>query len=249
MELTQLNQRIAVANAESKRLNNERAVNIGKRETLEKQLNDAIHLYNETYNSSLDVNSLNAEIEKVAKEKEQEVSNIETVLGLIKSGKFDEAQARVSGNSVEPVVSSNSSSEVTEQSGVVPNISSNQIPNLVPNVAEPAEVVTSPVQGVNSIPEPNPVPNSVPKTPTLSGLDTNVHENGTIPNIGIPTPVNTSGKLESLDDMLASPPNIGKPPVLNNKNDVKSTPSTPESPITSFNAILGGSQFKPQGDI
>lgn len=237
MELTQLNQRIATANAESKRLNNERAVNIGKRETLEKQLNDAIHLYNETYNSSLDVNSLNAEIEKVAKEKEQEVSNIETVLGLIKSGKFDEAQAIVS----EPVVSSNSSSEVTEQTGVVPNISSNQIPN----VAEPAEVVTSPVQGVNPIPEPNPVP----KTPTLSGLDTNVHENGTIPNIGIPTPVSTSGKLESLDDMLASPPNIGKPPVLNNKNDVKSTPSTPESPITSFNAILGGSQFKPQGDI
>ena len=43
--IADLNQRIAIANAESKRINNERQVNIGKRETLQQQLNSALQKY------------------------------------------------------------------------------------------------------------------------------------------------------------------------------------------------------------
>ena len=56
--LEQINSRIAVLNSTSQRVNNERQVNIGKKETLKKQLDDAIKLYQEKYGVALSVDTL-----------------------------------------------------------------------------------------------------------------------------------------------------------------------------------------------
>ena len=55
MELQQINKRIAVVNGESKRLNNERQVLIGKRQTLEKQLSDLLSAYKNDYGVELTI--------------------------------------------------------------------------------------------------------------------------------------------------------------------------------------------------
>lgn len=267
MELSQINQRIAVVNAESKRLNNERAVNIGKRETLEKQLADAIALYNSTYNTSITADDLGAEIQRVASEKEREVSNIENMLNLIKSGQFEEAQNMAVNGVVEGASGVAPSSVVN---GVVPSPVPSAVPNMgvegakiavpsssVNGVASPAPsgvVLTEVASAPNAVPNgvaPSPTPSAVPnlgvsspaqppKTPELSGLD-----------VGQPVakPTQLSG-LDIDEEPVGKPPVLGKPPVA----QPPKTPvniggaSSQGAPITSFNAILGGSQFKPQGN-
>lgn len=232
MDLTQLNQRIAVANAESQRINNERAVNLGKKETLEKQLQDAITHYNATYNTNITVASLNAEIERVAKEKELEVANIESVLALIKEGRFDEAQQKVSG-----VVPTSQSVSSTPQ-------------NAVPQPTTPAlgDIPVSPQATTPAIGEPVVVPTApvVEKTVEQSVVPTApvIEESVTPPT----APVITSSvpNMEEPTTPVGAPPVIGKPPVAPNLGNTVTPP--PTAPVTSFNAILNGSQFKPQGN-
>ena len=57
----EITQRIAAANAEVKRLNNERNVNLGKRETLTAQLNNTLAKYSQQYGVALTVDNLQKE--------------------------------------------------------------------------------------------------------------------------------------------------------------------------------------------
>ena len=197
--LSEITKRIEEINKLSKQLNNERAVNIGKREALEKQLQDAVHTYNETYNSSLDVSRLDEEIERVVADKEKEVENIEGMLALIREGRYDEAQALAGGKETNGVV--NSSTNLTANTPVVST-------QNVPNVDSPA---VSPVMGVT---------------------------NGVVPPV-METPHGVVNTTESpVVPPPVAPPVIGKPSTPDN--------SIPAPPPTSFNAILGGSMFKPQ---
>ena len=181
MEIAQINQRIAVLNADSKRINNDRAVSIGKKETLQKQMNDALAAYKEKYGVELTEANLQSEIDRVSAEKLKEVEQIEAVLNLIKLGQYDEANALVNGTPAK------------EES--------------VPVKETPvAPVVEQPVETAQPVQESIPTP----------------------PDLGIPTP-----PVE---------PSLGVPPVA-----PTSTPSG--QPIASFNAILGGSPFKPQGEV
>lgn len=275
MELSQINQRIAVVNAESKRLNNERAVNIGKRETLEKQLADAIALYNSTYNTSITADDLGAEIQRVASEKEREVSNIENMLNLIKSGQFEEAQNMAVNGVVEEEVPNSAVNVGVEGAkvavpsgsfnGVVPSPAPSGVangvaspapsaapsgvaltevasaPNAVPNLGVPSQSGVAPSQAPSAVPNLGaPSPAQPPKTPELSSLD-----------VGQPVakPTQLSG-LDIDEEPVGKPPVLGKPPVAQPpKTPVNiGEASSQGAPITSFNAILGGSQFKPQGN-
>jgi hypothetical protein len=277
MELAQLNQRIAVANAESKRLNQERAVNMGKRQTLEKQLNDAIALYNQTYGTSISVNDLNNEIQRVAVEKEQEVSNIETVLGLIKEGKFDEAQTKVSGVVEQPQVAPTPSVEPVAEptpapTPVMPTFTKPVVeePVITPQVAMPTpESVVAP-HIPTPTPEPVPTPPTMPTftkpvveepvatpptAPKLSGLDTSVQEPVKPKStMHIPTPPTMPAGLSGLDVEeddgigIGLPPTLGMPPKIDKANNLGGDTSNAQ-PVKSFNAMIGGSMFKPQGNI
>lgn len=258
MEISQINQRIAVLNADSKRINNDRAVSIGKKETLQKQMNDALAAYKAKYEVDLTEANLQAEIDRVSAEKLKEVEQIEAVLNLIKLGQYDEANALVSGTPVqaeEQVIPINAGvvQETAPVKEAVPTP-----PDLgTPSAPVQESVPTPPVQ--ESIPTP-PVQKSIPTPPDLGFsakesiptppvLGTPVDDIPTPPDLGVPTPSTLGTPAESIptppDLGIPTPPSepsLGVPPIA-----PTSTPSG--QPIASFNQILGGSPFKPQGEV
>lgn len=258
MEISQINQRIAVLNADSKRINNDRAVSIGKKETLQKQMNDALAAYKAKYGVDLTEANLQAEIDRVSAEKLKEVEQIEAVLNLIKLGQYDEANALVSGTPVqaEEQVTPTNAGVVQETAPVKEAVPTP--PDLgTPSAPVQESVHTSPVQ--ESIPTP-PVQESIPTPPDLGFsakesiptppvLGTPVDDIPTPPDLGVPTPPTLGTPAESIstppDLGIPTPPSepsLGVPPIA-----PTSTPSG--QPIASFNQILGGSPFKPQGEV
>ena len=258
MEISQINQRIAVLNADSKRINNDRAVSIGKKETLQKQMNDALAAYKAKYGVDLTEVNLQAEIDRVSAEKLKEVEKIEAVLNLIKLGQYDEANALVNGTPAktdEPIVPVH---EVSTDSGVVeqPQIPVQESiptpPVMQKSIPTPPVQESIPTPPDLGIPEPPtlgtpvaapPVQESIPTPPSLG---TPAESIPTPPSLGtpaesIPTPPILGSPTESVPTP-PSEPSLGIPPVVHT-----SMPSS--QPIASFNAILGGSPFKPQGEV
>lgn len=215
MEISQINQRIAVLNADSKRINNDRAVSIGKKETLQKQMNDALAAYKAKYEVDLTEANLQAEIDRVSAEKLKEVEQIEAVLNLIKLGQYDEANALVSGTPVQAEEQVTPTPPVQKSTPTPPDL----------GFSAKESIPTPPVLGtpVDDIPTPPDL-----GVPTPSTLGTPAESIPTPPDLGIPTP--------------PSEPSLGVPPIA-----PTSTPSG--QPIASFNQILGGSPFKPQGEV
>lgn len=264
MEISQINQRIAVLNADSKRINNDRAVSIGKKETLQKQMNDALAAYKAKYGVDLTEANLQAEIDRVSAEKLKEVEQIEAVLNLIKLGQYDEANALVNGTPVQAEEPETPVSSVVVEQPIVPVQETAQVKEAVPTPPDldtPVESVpTPPVQSIQeSIPTP-PVQESIPTPPDLGFsakesiptppvLGTPVDDIPTPPDLGVPTPSTLGTPAESIptppDLGIPTPPSepsLGVPPIA-----PTSTPSG--QPIASFNQILGGSPFKPQGEV
>lgn len=258
MEISQINQRIAVLNADSKRINNDRAVSIGKKETLQKQMNDALAAYKAKYGVDLTEANLQAEIDRVSAEKLKEVEQIEAVLNLIKLGQYDEANALVNGTPVqaEEQVTPTNAGVVQETAPVKEAVPTP--PDLgTPSAPVQESVLTPPVQ--ESIPTP-PVQKSIPTPPDLGFsakesiptppvLGTPVDDIPTPPDLGVHTPPTLGTPAESIptppDLGIPTPPSepsLGVPPIA-----PTSTPSG--QPIASFNQILGGSPFKPQGEV
>lgn len=264
MEISQINQRIAVLNADSKRINNDRAVSIGKKETLQKQMNDALAAYKAKYGVDLTEANIQAEIDRVSAEKLKEVEQIEAVLNLIKLGQYDEANALVNGTPVQAEEPATPVSSVVVEQPTVPVQETAQVKEAVPTPPDldtPVESVpTPPVQSIQeSIPTP-PAKKSIPTPPDLGFsakesiptppvLGTPVDDIPTPPDLGVPTPSTLGTPAESIptppDLGIPTPPSepsLGVPPIA-----PTSTPSG--QPIASFNQILGGSPFKPQGEV
>lgn len=249
MEISQINQRIAVLNADSKRINNDRAVSIGKKETLQKQMNDALAAYKAKYGVDLTEANLQAEIDRVSAEKLKEVEQIEAVLNLIKLGQYDEANALVSGTPIqaEEQVTPTNAGVVQETAPVKEAVPTP--PDLgTPSVPVQESVPIPPVQ--KSIPTPPDLGFSAKESiPTPPVLGTPVDDIPTPPDLGVPTPSTLGTPAESIptppDLGIPTPPSepsLGVPPIA-----PTSTPSG--QPIASFNQILGGSPFKPQGEV
>lgn len=241
MEISQINQRIAVLNADSKRINNDRAVSIGKKETLQKQMNDALAAYKAKYEVDLTEANLQAEIDRVSAEKLKEVEQIEAVLNLIKLGQYDEANALVSGTPVQ------AEEQVTPINAWIVQETA-PVKEAVPTPPVQESIPTPPVQ--ESIPTPPDLGFSAKESiPTPPVLGTPVDDIPTPPDLGVPTPSTLGTPAESIptppDLGIPTPPSepsLGVPPIA-----PTSTPSG--QPIASFNQILGGSPFKPQGEV
>lgn len=141
MTLEQINERVSQLNNEVARLNSQRAVNLGKRETLQAQLDSAIRAYNDTYGASIDVSTLDSEIASVTADTEKAVMHMEKVLACINSGDIAGAEQLLG---VEP--SSATQPLATPQAVVEPVVA--------PPVIEPV---------VNTVPVP-PQASAIPQT-------------------------------------------------------------------------------------
>lgn len=256
MELQQLNQRIAVVNGESKRLNSERQILIGRRQTLEKQLSDALAAYKQQYGIELTVENISSEAARVSALKEAEVFGIETMLSLIKAGQYVEAEKMASGVTEAEPESQQEQQETQEQQDVppfdvgvppaqpvpapvqpAPAQSENVIPPSVPPVATPpAPPAAPPVLPTFQKPAEAQVPSSAPTTPPAPPTSavpprpapTTVVQDDTPP--APPPPFKPSKPLGT--------PKIGVPPEVG---------ASSEAGKMSFQAILSGKAFNPQG--
>ena len=141
MTLEQINERVSQLNNEVARLNSQRAVNLGKRETLQAQLDSAIRAYNDAYGASIDVSTLDSEIASVTADTEKAVMHMEKVLACINSGDIAGAEQLLG---VEP--SSVTQPLATPQAVVEPVVA--------PPVVEPV---------VNTVPAP-PQASAIPQT-------------------------------------------------------------------------------------
>lgn len=235
--INELNQKIAILNADSQRVNNERAVNIGKHDTLSKQLDTAIKSYNEKYGKNITVETLEQEINAVTSAKEKEIADIEAVLNAIKSG--DYAKANELSNGV---------AEVSEPTQVVtPAVTE-------PAQVEPAQTVATPVQVTTPVTEPAQTvatPAQVATPPVVSELiappvvEPMVSEPITPPVIEPIAPPMVEPAQVTPPPVITPPPMaepVTPPPIMTPPPVVTPPPVATEAP-KSFSAILGGTAF------
>ena len=240
--VAEINQRIAVAKAESKRINDLRQVNIGKRETLQAQLNAALQKYKADFGVTLTPETLKAEIDRVTVEKEQEVSRIEQMLSLINQGKYDEAQAIANPDSVKPAETVDTQPQTTVVHQVASPVAQPQVAQ--PQVAPVSESVsTTPTQVAETSVNAGITPPEVVGAPPVIGVS---QPQVSQPQVAPPpqTKMNLTG-IDALEDFdTPAPPVHTEPKPVNTQ-----TESVGEPPITSFSAILGGSQFAPNTGV
>lgn len=139
MTLEQINERVSQLNNEVARLNSQRAVNLGKRETLQAQLDSAIRAYNDTYGASIDVSTLDSEIASVTADTEKAVMHMEKVLACINSGDIAGAEQLLG---VEP--SSATQPLATPQAVVEPVVDPPVIEPVVNTVPAPPQASATP---------------------------------------------------------------------------------------------------------
>lgn len=241
MTIEEIRSRISVINTETAKLNNQRNQNIGRQETLKKQLRDAFELYKKNYGVELNESNLKAELDTVTKRKEEELNKIERILSLINSGNIEEANklagvdeksdvSSVSESDFQPQVVENISEDTHEQSTVAPpTVTPPQISE--PHVAPPPEfshvappVISEPVVAPPNVSEPHvapPTPTVTPPKSVLTGADSL--------EIGMPS-------LEGF-----TKPTLGSI-TPRHKEEVGAKPKTQ---VQDFGAILNGSAFNP----
>ena len=85
--------RINTLNKEVKKLNKERDIALGKKETLTQQLNQGIADYNAKFQTNISADTVEVELNKVTSEVQAKVDKLEKAITQIKSGNFTEANA------------------------------------------------------------------------------------------------------------------------------------------------------------
>lgn len=243
MELQQINQRIAVVNGESKRLNSERQVLIGRRQTLEKQLSDALAAYKQQYGIELTAENIGAEIARVSALKDAEVSGIETMLGLIKAGRYEEAEqmanAAVAASAEEPVMAApEQEQQESQEQQDAPPFEPESAPVQAPVDVKPAAASASP---------PVEVPPSAPAAPPMPPTFTRPAE-PVAPPVQSAPPAAPPAPPASRDDAPPAPPPPFKPKPLGTPK-LGVPPAVGQSSGSgkmSFQAILSGEAFNPQ---
>ena len=238
--------RIAVANAESKRLNAERNINVGKKDTLTKQFNDAVAKYKLDYSVDLNLDNLNSEIERVIKLKEDEVTKIETVLNLIQAGKYAEADSMVNGVSETASVQEATPApevetpiaEASTPEPVAPPVNTTGIAALDGFSASLEEIQSA--QAVES-------PTQTVEAPTSTSVDTSEPAVPVAPTAPV-APSAPTAPVTSTESVASTAPVAPSAPTVPTAPSAPSEPVAPSMPnldnVTSFSAILGGSAFK-----
>ena len=165
----EITQRIAAANAEVKRLNNERNVNLGKRETLTAQLNNTLAKYSQQYGVALTVDNLQTEMQRVLQEKENETTLIENMLALIKEGKYEDAERLANPDAfVESNTAPTAPTPTVEHTPVAPTPTVTPTPTVEPTPVAPTPTVEpTPVSPLPNLSE-DVMPE--PKAPVLPNL-------------------------------------------------------------------------------
>ena len=138
MNIDEVKQKIEATNVQSEKLNKERQINIGKKETYTTQLDKALSDYKKAYGVELTIKNLTSELERVKAEKERELALVEGMIACINNGDYNGAR-QLAG---EPIVEVNDKLSVDTETPIMPapTVSTTvdiEIPTPVESVAEP----------------------------------------------------------------------------------------------------------------
>ena len=223
----EITQRIAAANAEVKRLNNERNVNLGKRETLTAQLNNTLAKYSQQYGVALTVDNLQKEMQRVLQEKENETTLIENMLALIKEGKYEDAERLANPDAF---VESN-----TEPTPVAPTSTVEPTPVAPTPTVEPTPVSPLPNLSEEVMPE--------PKAPVLPNLSEEIKMPEPVaPSKTVLPDLSEEVGMDALKGFQSGEPAPITPTAPKSAVDTSTLPDL--TGVTDFEAILGGEAFK-----
>lgn len=245
----EITQRIAAANAEVKRLNNERNVNLGKRETLTAQLNNTLAKYSQQYGVALTVDNLQKEMQRVLQEKENETTLIENMLALIKEGKYEDAERLANPDAF--VESNTEPTPTVEPTQVAPTPAVEPTPVAPTPTVEPTPVSPTPVAPTPTA-EPTPVsplPNlseevmPEPKAPVLPNLSEEIKMPEPVaPSKTVLPDLSEEVGMDALKGFQSGEPAPITPTAPKSAVDTSTLPDL--TGVTDFEAILGGEAFK-----
>ena len=228
----EITQRIAAANAEVKRLNNERNVNLGKRETLTAQLNNTLAKYSQQYGVALTVDNLQKEMQRVLQEKENETTLIENMLALIKEGKYEDAERLANPDAF--VESSTAPTPTVEPTPVAPT------PTVEPTLVAPTPIAPTPVSPLPNLSE-DVMPE--PKAPVLPNLSEEIKMPEPVaPSKTVLPDLSEEVGMDALKGFQSGEPAPITPTAPKSAVDTSSLPDL--TGVTDFEAILGGEAFK-----
>ena len=237
----EITQRIAAANAEVKRLNNERNVNLGKRETLTAQLNNTLAKYSQQYGVALTVDNLQKEMQRVLQEKENETTLIENMLALIKEGKYEDAERLANPDAF--VESNTAPTPTVESTPVAQTVA--PTPTVEPT---PVAQTVAPTPTVEPTPV-SPLPNlsedvmPEPKAPVLPNLSEEIKMPEPVaPSKTVLPDLSEEVGMDALKGFQSGEPAPITPTVPKSAVDTSTLPDL--TGVTDFEAILGGEAFK-----
>lgn len=137
MEGNELKAKIAQLNEAAKTINTRRQQDIGKKETLTKQIEQSIKMYNEKFGKNITIDTLEAELKKVMSDKEKEVEKVSGIITAIQSGDFDTAN-KLAGVEVEqPKSETVNDAYVESVMGVSTQTAEPQVVASTPKAVEP----------------------------------------------------------------------------------------------------------------
>lgn len=231
----EITQRIAAANAEVKRLNNERNVNLGKRETLTAQLNNTLAKYSQQYGVALTVDNLQKEMQRVLQEKENETTLIENMLALIKEGKYEDAERLANPNAFVESSTASTPTSTVEPTSVAPTPTVEPTPVAPTPTVEPTPVSPLPNLSEDVMPE--------PKAPVLPNLSEEIKMPEPVaPSKTVLPDLSEEVGMDALKGFQSGEPAPITPTAPKSAVDTSSLPDL--TGVTDFEAILGGEAFK-----
>lgn len=140
MEGNELKAKIAQLNEAAKAINTRRQQDIGKKETLTKQIEQSIKMYNEKFGKNMTIDTLEAELKKVMSDKEKEVEKVSGIITAIQAGDFNTAN-KLAGVEVEQPKSETANDAYVESvMGVSTQTAEPQVVEPTPQPVEPQAV-------------------------------------------------------------------------------------------------------------
>ena len=150
MEGNELKAKIAQLNEAAKAINTRRQQDIGKKETLTKQIEQSIKMYNEKFGKNITIDTLEAELKKVMSDKEKEVEKVSGIITAIQAGDFNTAN-KLAGVEVEQSKSETANDAYVESvMGVSTQTAEPQVVEPTPQTVEP-QVVAPQSQAVTPL--------------------------------------------------------------------------------------------------
>lgn len=236
-------------NNEVKRLNNERNVALGKKETLTQQLNQGLADYNAKFQTNISVDTVEAELTKVSGEVEAKVNKLETAITQIKSGNFTEANATLEIKTPEFSEPMETGRVTSADAPITPEVAAMVVPPPAEDsIPAQSEVPVAPVQPTASSEPERAAPAERPAPDAASFLDMLNLAPGETPV----QPSATTGGGMSFAAKAAVEPNVpvapsapatpAEPtPVAPAEPSTPATPAEPKIglPPTNFTAFMG----------